>query len=395
MIIGKIKLILMNKNLFLFYLIAFVYLLDEKINQFFEINGIGFLLVFLIWFYFQIKNNIKFLLSNKIIIIIILIFFYQSILITLSPCSPNIKSIISLILIIPYFLLVKSGFILNIIHCKNLRNLIILITLVLLMVYSIGGDSYRFIRVQYENSWTALYLSPFIIYNFLINKFDKLSIFAVLIIILTSFSSTFLIIILLVLFFILIKSKRYLLFIPFILPLPLFLYYYVQPFFERIETVINYSHSDFMNLSSLVWLNGFSMAGNYFALTKGLGVGFNSMGCSSDFRFYGNYMDQIFALSDSTLNILDGSFIASKFISELGIIGILIVIFLTLKSMIILFIGMSTRYSFINEDRIKVAGAILTIVFLYIRGGGYFQLGFFIALSMLFSLSNKGTDRCL
>ena len=157
----------MSKNLSLFFLIACIYLIDEKLNQFFEINGIGFLLIYILFLYFKIKNNIRLSYSKLIILSLLLFFFYEVISILFSPCSPSIKYIASMILILPYLTLIKSGFILNIIKNNMISNYIIFINIVLLLIHFIGGDSYRFIRPQYEYSWTALYLLPFIIYNLL------------------------------------------------------------------------------------------------------------------------------------------------------------------------------------------------------------------------------------
>jgi hypothetical protein len=378
-----------NRNLHISFFIAIIYLIDEKINQFFEINGIGFLLVFVLFLFVIVKNNIQISLSLSVILFTIIFYFYEIIVIFLSPCSINLKTIFSLILILPYLVLLKSGFILKIILNQKLNNFIIIITLMLLLIHSIGGDFYRPFRAQYEYSWTALYICPFIIFNLLKNNYHKLSLFAIIILIFTSLSSTLLIILIILIFYISIQSRRFLILFPFSLILPLAFLYYIETFYERVQTIINYSNVEIINLSSLVWLNGFSMASNYFQLTNGLGVGFNSMGCSNDVRFYGNYMDQITSLSGSTLNILDGSFIASKLISEFGVIGFLLVIYLTIKCIQVLLNGIYKNIYLKNMDFINIAGAMLIITFLYIRGGGYYQLGFFISLSMLFACLNK------
>jgi hypothetical protein len=379
----------MSKTIIPYYIIALIYLSDEKINQFFKINGIGFLLVFVLLLFVIVKNNIQIDFSLSAILFTIIFYFYETIAIFLSPCSINFKTLFSLILILPYLVLLKSGFILKIILNQKLNYFIIIITLILLLIHAIGGDFYRLFRAQYEYSWTALYICPFIIFNLLKNNHHKLSLFAIIILLFTSLSSTLLIILIILIFYISIQSRRFLFLLPFSLILPFAFLYYIENFYEKVQTIINYSNVEIINLSSLVWLNGFSMASNYFQLTNGLGVGFNSMGCSNDVRFYGNYMDQITSLSGSTLNILDGSFIASKLISEFGVIGFLLVIYLTIKCMQVLFNGIYKNINLKNFDIINIAGAMLIITFLYIRGGGYYQLGFFISLSMLFACLDK------
>ena len=109
-------------------------------------------------------------------------------------------------------------------------------------------------------------------------------------------------------------------------------------------------------------MNGFSMAGNYFILTNGLGIGFNLMGCSNDYKYYGNYIEQIIAINGNVLNILDGSFLASKLISELGIIGFLIVVFLMIKSIFVLIQGAFKKSYIENEDLINNNRNILIFI---------------------------------
>ena len=82
-----------------------------------------------------------------------------------------------------------------------------------------------------------------------------------------------------------------------------------------------------LNLSLLVYLNGWEMAKENLLLTNYLGLGLNRMGCNGSFE--GVLGDAIEAISGSRLNFNDGSFLVSKVVSELGVFGILIIALLS------------------------------------------------------------------
>ena len=93
---------------------------------------------------------------------------------------------------------------------------------------------------------------------------------------------------------------------------------FVAPTQERIAGVI--AMNEAKNLSSLVYVQGWEDAGANFLRTNGLGLGFNMMGCTP--------LPDVSARSTITqfnlaLNAEDGSFLVSKIVSEMGVIGIL------------------------------------------------------------------------
>lgn len=74
------------------------------------------------------------------------------------------------------------------------------------------------------------------------------------------------------------------------------------------------------NLSSMVYVQGWQDAWHNLIRTRGLGLGFNMMGCQP--LPVGSMRMQIQKLFNLQLNVTDGSFLFSKVISELGVLGI-------------------------------------------------------------------------
>lgn len=77
------------------------------------------------------------------------------------------------------------------------------------------------------------------------------------------------------------------------------------------------------NLSLLVFLSGWERAYLNFIETNGFGLGFNMLGHYGE---QGVAMDKVFDSSGSYLNLYDGGSLAPKMISELGLIGVLLLV---------------------------------------------------------------------
>ena len=103
--------------------------------------------------------------------------------------------------------------------------------------------------------------------------------------------------------------------------------------FERSET---------NNISSLVYMQGWDDAITNIIRTNGIGLGFNMMGC--DPLPLVGYRDTLINLDPELvgLNAQDGSFLVSKFISEFGVIGILIIILTIFSYSLILYKSQKT-----------------------------------------------------
>jgi hypothetical protein len=115
-----------------------------------------------------------------------------------------------------------------------------------------------------------------------------------------------------------------------------------------------------------------------------LGVGVNQMGCG-EFVKLGRYSSDMFDIRGGVLNLQDGSFMAAKLISELGVVGLLLVIFLaglSIKSIV----NINTNYAGGGNNSIALAravGGICLLSLLFVRCAGYFQLQVILTISLL------------
>ena len=143
------------------------------------------------------------------------------------------------------------------------------------------------------------------------------------------------------------------------------------------------------NLSSLVYGNGWELLKINADRTSWLGLGFNAMGCSP--RPVTNVDVWLNQIGMGEQNYNDGSFLASKLISELGLFGGLLVagaVFWGLK-------GVARVYSVSNQDLAVLSALWLFSLFimLFVRSaGGYFSGPLLLAL---FAIMLVGGRRAL
>ncbi|HHR6039169.1 TPA: hypothetical protein ACS70C_003591 [Providencia alcalifaciens] len=121
------------------------------------------------------------------------------------------------------------------------------------------------------------------------------------------------------------------------------------------------------NLSTLVYLSGIERAWLNLIDTWGIGVGFQQMGINNNL---GESQYKLITLGFGNLNLYDGSFIASKFISEFGILALL-----ALSVYVFTFFKLS-RY--LKNDNHKLTYEVIFIIYyltffipLFLRGSGY------------------------
>lgn len=366
------------------FLLSIVYVFEEKLNTFFKINGSSFFLLLLIWLF-----NFKILkVSHFIFCLTFAITVYALLIVYLSPCEISNKSIFSIILLIPYLILIYGKFINQIIYSDISSKFILVILSLSIIVNELITPETRTLRLFYENSWMGIYISPFIINRILNNKKDIYSWFSILIVSIFCFSTTFFVLMIL-LFFIIIFRLKSMVGMLFILLIIFSIYYVnIDSINDRLITFLYYINDNYdnpANLSSYVWLNGFSMAHHNLIETYGFGLGLNLMGCLSSGNAVGVFSDFILHLTDGTLlNVEDGSFLSAKLISEFGILGLFFVLVLTFQSIrnLLLYIVKKTNQ---NINFGCITGSILILVLLYVRAGGYFQVIVILSLSLLFS----------
>lgn len=138
------------------------------------------------------------------------------------------------------------------------------------------------------------------------------------------------------------------------------------------------------NLTSLVYIQGWQDLMANVINTNGIGLGFQRMGTNEP-----NELNEfIFSLSGEYKNISDGSFLASKIVSEFGIIAIILL--LTYAKLVIKCLAdINVAFKKNINDPIYLFSRITIISFsieLFLRGIGYFSSSmviFLISINLL------------
>ena len=146
--------------------------------------------------------------------------------------------------------------------------------------------------------------------------------------------------------------------------------------FERLHGVFySFDLAGDANLSSLVFVNGWLAASIYIKETGFLGLGFDLMGCNGGVPTI--LSPYIIKISGVYLNYNDGSFIASKLLSEVGALG-LVLLLIFLKTFVEMLYSLSQ--SLLHERKIPCYHALAlaiyipSFLFLFIRGTNYFSI---------------------
>ena len=259
-----------------------------------------------------------------------------------------------------------------------------------------------------EASHVAIYVLPLLSYRILKSYKDPLA-SAVLVIILVCSPSTTLIVGMLFLFSVsYLKSRIHkpilsLFFVVIIIGTFLFVVMSgiiampdTQRRIENLFTGHQATQATAVNMSSLVWLNGWSQAFQSLTGTNGFGLGFNQMGCGmySEVGIYTPLIQE--AWSGDMLNSEDGSLLAAKLIAEFGFLGIVIVAIFTWQSVTVLFKFIRSHAVNRNSESqfslMRATGAISLLVYLFVRSGPYFQLPVILAISLLLFSKNNLRD---
>ena len=154
------------------------------------------------------------------------------------------------------------------------------------------------------------------------------------------------------------------------------------------------------NLTTLVYLQGLEFIKLNLYNTYGLGIGFQMLG--SEKAYTGETSDLILRLTGQPHNLVDACFVVSKFISEFGLIGVILT---TMYIVFVLYYAINYKryfnyrgsapklYSESIYKRTLIFGMISGfIVEFFLRGFGYFFPGCHLFMTGVFSwvmLSNK------
>lgn len=126
------------------------------------------------------------------------------------------------------------------------------------------------------------------------------------------------------------------------------------------------------NLSALVYLQGWELVKESMELTSNWGLGFQQLGLQPTSV---PTAETIYQISGSELNQIDGGFLLAKFVSEFGVLGILVVGGLSL------FIGtVAIKLRSIANGRYATSAEIFSccvivsfLLEIYVRGVGYYS----------------------
>ena len=147
------------------------------------------------------------------------------------------------------------------------------------------------------------------------------------------------------------------------------------------------------NLTTLAYLQGLEFIKLNLYNTYGLGIGFQMLGTEN--ACTGEISDLTLSLVGHLPNLADGSFLASKFISEFGFVGMILT---TMYIVFVLYYAINyKRYFNYRDSELKpyiesiykrnlIFGMIFGfIVEFFLRGGGYFFPGCYLFMTGVFS----------
>jgi len=360
------------------------------------IPGLILLSLFVISVYIaRYKVNIKFLLFSLFLSIIILIQTFLSTFIYGQEAL--LRSLLSLILLFACLFIFAPVFY-RIIHLCNDNSLIkiikfIFITLLglgfiaLFLQYEgiLGGKNMLFIR---EPSHYAILITPLLIFVIKNAKFKFLYLLPSIILTLLIKNATLMVgIILAVLVAYRINTRMF-----FSAILVFILIYsfssfnhYFSYFIDRFT--LNYK-SDTANVSVLVYLSGLERA--YLSLLDSafIGLGFNRLGFVGP---KGYYQDILSNMGLDYLNLYDGGANSFKLISELGIVGIfilLIYLYYFFKS-----INIIKRTPLRPYQILLYSYFLAYFIELFVRGVGYFSFNLPFFLSSIYMIISNRNNR--
>lgn len=155
------------------------------------------------------------------------------------------------------------------------------------------------------------------------------------------------------------------------------------------------SFEDSKNVTTLVFLQGWSLAFENFISTKGFGLGFQMLGMPG--TQLTQFSDMIERIAGSTLNLTDGGLLAAKFIAEFGMIGLIV----SLVYVVFIIKFLFNANAILNKTRCRENNFLLKrcllqgllfgfIVEYFFRGYGYFSPGLYLVVAVL--ISNVKTD---
>jgi hypothetical protein len=137
------------------------------------------------------------------------------------------------------------------------------------------------------------------------------------------------------------------------------------------------------NISTLVFLSGWERAYLNLFDYNFLGIGLNQLGLEGQM---GTYHEKIKFLGLPELNLKDGGSVAPKLISELGVLGIILICIYLFFFFKIIYNIKKTNLKFNYLSTFYLSIYIMFFVNLFLRGTGYFSPIIFLFFSSIFYL---------
>lgn len=145
---------------------------------------------------------------------------------------------------------------------------------------------------------------------------------------------------------------------------------------------------DNTNLSAMVYMQGWERSYLNFKDSYGIGVGFQQFGIVGDL---GEISKDIEKLAGANGNLLDGGSVASKFIGEFGILGLMVVLLYLAyfaKSVRWLYkVSMSSMAPSDSKQVFFLSCFVMYFIDLFVRGTGYFSSSGFLFIASLWWMS--------
>ena len=153
------------------------------------------------------------------------------------------------------------------------------------------------------------------------------------------------------------------------------------------QSRLDFSSTDtsaYNNLSVLSFMNGWERAYLNLKDSYGIGVGFQQLGFVGS---EGEIFEVLSAIGAENLNLFDGSFVASKFISEFGIFAVMVLVaYLVYFARSVRWLHEVSMNGGETVDCRKVFFLACFVMFsidLFIRGTGYFSSSGFLFIASL------------
>lgn len=250
------------------------------------------------------------------------------------------------------------------------------IHLLILLIYKVMGVLY----IYPEPSHLGLAVIPWFTLLFLsVNSLEKKLLFGLLILFAVLSKNTTLVVFMLMAL-IWVRPPLYLI----VAMVIYILFFNEQQLIERLSfnkaiwpchTVVFESDGDylpgcpvFVSTSTLVWLKGWHLAYLNLIETVGLGIGFQQLGYTGAYSIISESL-RSGTIGNVDLNIHDGGSLAAKMISEMGILGVLFLIYSLIT--FVLYLRRVSQWNYF-----WIAAFVGGLFELYIRGYGYFTLNF-------------------